>query len=127
MTSPRQDPTIKGDPYAATWDAEAVCWRVRSASAPTGSYAVDLERRACSCRATVPCWHLEAAAAMEGLVRQAANCRRMYRGFTLAELQAEDARLRALLAAFDDRLVRAQLGVVGDHILDRLALDDAAA
>lgn len=132
-----QDPAVKGNPYAAGFISatdEADNYRVRSAKTrlPKRFYRVSLHRDGtefdtCNCDAPVRCWHIDAARLRQMIDSQVASAEFLYRDASLAELQAEDARLRAELAEADNWLVRSQLGVVGDQVLDRLIGAEVAA
>jgi hypothetical protein len=111
----KQDPQIKGNPFMAEPLGDEQ-YRVRSASAER-TYTVDLAAQTCSCDARkVWCWHMEAAHLRADLEPTITACRTRYCNWRLAELQAEDERLAALLAAEDSYLIRAQYDVVADYI-----------
>jgi len=119
LSNPRhkQDPQIKGNPFMAEPLGDER-YRVRSASADT-AYTVDLAAQTCSCEArTIWCWHREAAHRRAEMEPTIAACRRRYSTWRLAELQAEDKRLWALLQVEDCYLLRAQYSVVGEYIIE---------
>lgn len=129
--------TFKGSPYAAELlgsDDLGEHFRVPSASLPDYHYTVTLasdgEHDSCSCEAGkfgTLCWHVEAARLRSILLGLDANCRRHYATWTLAELQAEDARLRAVMVEHDGWLIRGQYSVLGDRVAELSAAQQAAA
>jgi hypothetical protein len=121
INSPRtkQDPAIKGNPWMAEPTGVEGEYLVRSAS-DDRRYPVDILTSSCRCDAWGLCWHLRAAELRQAIDVEQRKCRAMYASYTLAELQAEDARLRAELEALDTHLLRAQYDVVGELIADYL-------
>lgn len=119
----RQDPEIRGNPYAATFRSSGASldnYLVQSASSHY-RYLVTLFDNApdddtCTCPAHGPCWHIDAARLRREIDRVAANSANLYHTWQLAELVDEDQRIRTLLAEADSWLVRAQWSVVGDRI-----------
>jgi len=137
--TPKQNPEIKGNPYAATYTHEEFgreatydVYRVLSASGgrpyetevATSPDNPDYDR--CSCKASGTCWHRSAARLRRLIDRQTRGSECFYATWGIAELIDEGARLNTVLAEADSWLVRAQLGVVGDAILDRLNRREAA-
>lgn len=130
----KQDPDIKGNPYAASFlrpHGERDEYLVLSASGPdiyvTSIHRDDPELDRCSCPATKPCWHIDAARLRQQIARAEASALDLYRDWALPRLAVEDARLRVLLAEADSWLVRAQLGVVEAVIGERLGGEMAEA
>jgi hypothetical protein len=132
--TPKQDPDIRGNPYACAYlhsNDEGDIYLVKSASLAGRVYfaaihPTDPDEDDCSCQATARCWHLDAARLMQQIERVAANTASHYATWQLAEMEAEDARLRAELADADSWLLRAQLGEVGTRIGELLARQEAA-
>jgi hypothetical protein len=124
--SSKQDPRVKGNPFAATWDERLRHWTVQSASGK-GRYIVDPDQGRCTCESPHRCWHLGIIPLADQIASVQAAARSHYAGWRLADLQAEDAGLRAVVATAEAGTGRrawfelAQLSVVGDEILDRLA------
>lgn len=121
----RQDPDVKNNPFSAQWDEQRHAWLVQSASGK-GHYEVDPETRRCSCEAPVACWHAFIVPLADELASVQASARSYYAGWRLADLRAEDARLRAIVDTADGPawFDRAQYAVVGEAILDRLIADE---
>jgi hypothetical protein len=115
------------DPYRATlFRARPDCdeYLVESATTEdayvTGIHHASPGLDRCSCPARVPCRHMQEARLRQHIERVEANTLALYRDWALPRLAVEDARLRLLLAEVDSWLVRAQLGVVGNVIGERL-------
>lgn len=127
--SSKQDPLVKGNPFAAAWDERARLWLVRSANVrtPDRTYRVSADGGDCDCDAPGPCWHRQIIPLADQVASVQASARSYYAGWRLADLRAEDARLHALLVERDTWFERAQLSVVGDEILDRLLGAEQAA
>lgn len=133
----KQDREIKGNPWLVTPIAspgrDDDLWLVPSASGGP-DYTVDLLalaagvdfRAVCTCVCTRRCWHIDAAVLRRQLDRVAANCARHYDGWALADLQAEDRRLRALFADAPSHFLTVQYAALGDAILARSAVPEAA-
>jgi hypothetical protein len=123
-----QDAEVKGNPYAATFmraHLNSDDYLVQSASSEdvylTSVHHEDAGQDRCSCLAMKPCWHISAARLRQQIERWTANAENFYRNWSLAQLQGEDARLRAVLAEADSWLTRAQYGVICDLVLACLA------
>lgn len=133
--SSKQDPLIKGNPFMAAWDEQRRRWLVQSASGER-RYAVNPTDGRCSCGSSYTCWHLGIIPLAEEIDHSQAAARSYYASWRLADLRAEDARLRAIVTSAAGDAVpaarrawfeRAQLSVVGDEILDRLVGAEVAA
>ncbi len=129
MSATKQDPLIKGNPFSATWDDDERAWRVQSASEAGRFYVVERDGRHCGCEAPGVCWHRAIVPLADELASVQAAARSYYAGWRLADLRAEDARLRAIVAGADGPawFERAQWSVVGDEVLDRLLGAEVAA
>ena len=115
MTATRkQNPLVRNNPWLVEMLGDN---KARVPSASGGQpYLVDLAANYCNCDAHGSCWHKSAAAERARLDVSYANSFRRYSRMRLTALQAEDARLRALLAEQDDHSLRAQYTALADAI-----------
>lgn len=110
----KQNALIRNNPWLVEMLGDNKA-RVPSASGDR-TYLVDLAANYCNCEAHGSCWHLDTAELRARLDVTVANCLNRYSKMRLAELRAEDKRLRAVLAEHDSISVRTQYGVCGDMI-----------
>jgi hypothetical protein len=126
---PKQDESIKNNPFEVSWDEGERAWLVRSASEAGRFYVVERDGRHCGCDAPGMCWHRQIVPLADEIASVQASARSYYAGWRLADLVAEDARLRAIWARAEGPawFERAQWSVVGDEVLDRLLGAEVAA
>lgn len=127
---PKQDANVKGNPWLLTRN-ESGNWLVPSAT--TGRvYTVNTAlsrigdyRLACQCEASQHdrlCWHASTAELREQLDDCLAKCLRHYARWTIAELQAEDLRLRVIMSVEGaGPFLLTQYTSVGDTLAAKLA------